>query len=75
MYVPYIYIINNTLLFTYSTNILVTLLKMAPHDSQSSCEIVSSSSGTSLLASYKEVPPPPPPEIRPWRNEKQNVDK
>ena len=33
--------------------ILVTLLKMQPHSSQSS--------GTSPLASYKEVPPPPHP--------------
>ena len=78
----------NTLLFTYSTNILVrlltvnmnnfssypknpkmcdpivvTLLKMRPHYSQSSRKTATPSSGTSLLASYKEVPPPPhPPE-------------
>ena len=74
-----------TLLFTYSTNILVrlltvnmkncltpknpkmcdpilvTLLKMRPHYSQSSRENATPSSGTSPLASYKEVPPPPPP--------------
>ena len=68
----------NTLLFIYSTNILVrlltvnmkncltpknpkmcdpilvTLLKMRPHYSQSSRENVTPSSGTSPLASYKE---------------------
>ena len=38
--------------------ILVTLLKMQPHYSQSSRENATPSSGTSLLASYKEVPPP-----------------
>ena len=38
--------------------ILVTLLKMRPHYSQSSRENVTPSSGTSPLASYKEVPPP-----------------
>ena len=56
----------NTLLFTYSTIILVranrkyeqlsnpqTLLKMQPHYSQSSRENATPSSGTSLLASYK----------------------
>ena len=72
----------NTLLFTYSTNILarlltvnvknffypknpkmcdailVTLLKMQRHYSQSSRENATPSSGTSPLASYKEVPPP-----------------
>ena len=37
--------------------ILVTLLKMRPHYSQSSRENATSSSGTSPLASYKEVPP------------------
>ena len=36
--------------------ILVTLLKMRPHYSQSSCENATSSGGTSQLASYKEVP-------------------
>ena len=41
--------------------ILVPLLKMRPHDSQSSRENATPSSGTSPLASYKEVPPPPPP--------------
>ena len=66
----------NTLLFTYSTNILirlltvnmrncdsilVTLLKMPPHYIQFSCENATPSSGTSPLASYKEAPPPPPP--------------
>ena len=38
--------------------ILVTLLKMRPHYSQSSRENATPSSGTSLLASYKEVQPP-----------------
>ena len=43
--------------------IVVTLLKMRPHYSQSSRKTATPSSGTSLLASYKEVPPPPtPPE-------------
>ena len=37
--------------------ILVTLLKMRPHYSQSSRENATPSSGTSPLASYKEVPP------------------
>ena len=36
--------------------ILVTLLKMQPHYSQSSCENATPSSGTSSLASYKEPP-------------------
>ena len=40
--------------------ILLTLLKMRPHDSQSSRENATPSSGTSPVASYKEVPPPPP---------------
>ena len=39
--------------------ILVTLLKMRPHYSQSSRENVTPSSGTSPLASCKGVPPPP----------------
>ena len=39
--------------------ILVTLLKMRPHDSQSSRENVTPSCGTSTLASHNEVPPPP----------------
>ena len=39
--------------------ILVTLLKMRPHYSQSSRENATPSSGTSPLASYKEEPPPP----------------
>ena len=71
----------NTLLFTYSTKllvllltvnmkncltsktpkmcnpILVTLLKMRPHYSQSSRENATPSSGTSPLTSYKEVHP------------------
>ena len=53
--------------FSYPKNpkmcdpILVTLLKMQPHYSQSSRENATPSSGTSPLASYKEVPPPPPP--------------
>ena len=41
--------------------ILVTLLKMRPHYSQSSRENVTPSSGTSPSASYKEVLPPSPP--------------
>ena len=41
--------------------ILVTLLKLLPHYSKSSCENATPSSGTSPLASYKEVPPPPFP--------------
>ena len=44
--------------------ILVTLLKMQPHYSQSSRENATPSSGTSPLASHKEVPPPPPPPPR-----------
>ena len=39
--------------------ILVTLLKMRPHDRQSSRENVTPSCGTSTLASHNEVPPPP----------------
>ena len=39
--------------------ILVTLLKMRPHYSQSSRENATPSSGTSPLASYKEVRPAP----------------
>ena len=39
--------------------ILVTLLKMRLHYSQSSRENATISSGTSPLASYKEIPPPP----------------
>ena len=73
----------NTLLFIYSTNILVilftvimkncltpqnpemcdpilvTLLKMRPHYSQSSRENATPSSGSFPLVSYKEVPPIP----------------
>ena len=51
--------------FSYPKNpkmcdpILVTLLKMQPHYSQSSRENATTSSGTSPLASYKGVPPPP----------------
>ena len=37
--------------------ILVTLLKMPPHYSQSSHENATPSSGTAPLASYEEVPP------------------
>ena len=37
--------------------ILVTLLKMRPHYSQSNRENETPSSGTFPLASYKEVPP------------------
>ena len=46
--------------------ILVTLLKMQPHYSQSSHEKGTPSSDTSPLASYKEVarPPHPPPPPR-----------
>ena len=40
--------------------ILVIVLKMRPHYSQSSRENPTPSSGTSPLASYKKVPPPPP---------------
>ena len=39
--------------------ILVTLLKMQPHYSQSSRENETPSSGTSPLANYKKVTPPP----------------
>ena len=39
--------------------ILVTLLKMGLHYSQSSRENATPSSGTSPLGSYKEAPPPP----------------
>ena len=39
--------------------ILVTILKIRPHCSQSS-ENATPSSVTSPVASYKEVPPPPP---------------
>ena len=38
--------------------ILVTLLKMRPHYSQSTHENATPSSGISPLASYKEEPPP-----------------
>ena len=38
--------------------ILVTLLKIQPHYSQSSRENATPSSGTSPVASYREVPPP-----------------
>ena len=38
------------------------LLKMQPHDSQSSHENVTPSSGTSPLGSYMEVPPTHPQE-------------
>ena len=40
--------------------ILVALLKMRPHFSQSSRENATPFSGTSPLASYKDVTPPPP---------------
>ena len=46
--------------------ILVTLLKMQRHYSQSSRENETPSSGTSPLASYKEVPPPPAPYYLFW---------
>ena len=45
--------------------ILVTLLKMQPHYSQSSRENATPFSGTCPLASYTEVPSPPPPQGRP----------
>ena len=51
--------------FSYPKNpnmcdpIVVTLLKMQPHSSQSSRENATPSSGTSPLASYEGVPPPP----------------
>ena len=46
--------------------ILVTLLKMQRHYSQSSRENAIPSSGISPLASYKEVPPPPSsPRVEP----------
>ena len=45
--------------------ILVTLLKMQPHYSQSSLENVNPSSGASPLAFYKEVPSPQPPPPSP----------
>ena len=60
----------NTLLFTYSTNILVRLREyeelpypkksenVRPHHSQSSRDNTNPSSDTSPLASYKEFPPP-----------------
>ena len=44
--------------------ILVTLLKMQPHYSQSSHKNATPSSGTSPLASYKELTPPPRPLVR-----------
>ena len=44
--------------------ILVPLLKMRPHYSQSSRENATPSSGTSPLASYKEVPPPGQYDLR-----------
>ena len=44
--------------------ILVPLLKMQPHYSQSSRENATLSSGTSPLASYTEVPASPPPPAR-----------
>ena len=50
--------------------ILVTLLKMRRHYSQSSRENATPSSGTSPLASYKEVPPreqDPLAGLRNWR--------
>ena len=50
----------NSLHLTMCDPILVTLLKMRPHKSQSSRENATPSKGTSPLASYKGVPPPPP---------------
>ena len=43
--------------------ILVTLLKMRPHYSQSSGENATPSSGTFSLATYKEVPTTIPPPL------------
>ena len=51
--------------------ILVPLLKMQPHYSQSSRENATLSSGTSPLASYTEVPASPPP--RPGHHTKDNA--
>ena len=51
-------------------SILVTLLKMRPHYSQSSLENATPSSGTFPLASYKAVPPPPPGQIVDFSGEK-----
>ena len=45
--------------------ILVTLLKMQPHYSQSSRESTIPSSGISPLTPYKEATLPPPPRIEP----------
>ena len=87
----------NTLLFIYSTNILVrlvtvnmkncltqknpkmcdpilvTLLKMQPHFSQSSRENATLPSGTSPLACYKEVPFPSPPPEGCWMSQAPNL--
>ena len=41
---------------------IVTLLTMRPHNSLSSRENATPSSGTSPLAFYKKVPPPPRPK-------------
>ena len=43
--------------------ILVTLIKIQPHNSQISGENATPSSGTYPIAHYKEVPPPLPPEL------------
>ena len=48
-----------------SDPIQVTLLKMQPRYSQSSCENATPSSGTSPLASYNYSPPPLPGKIFP----------
>ena len=53
---------------------VITLFKMRPHDSQSSRENVTPSSGTSLYASYKEVPYPPPPPPAHLPVNKKNTD-
>ena len=52
--------------------ILVPLLKMQPHYSQSSRENATLSSGTSPLASYTEVPASPRPP-RPGHHTKDNA--
>ena len=43
---------------------IVTLLTMRPHNSLSSRENATPSSGTFPLAFYKKVPPPPRPKNR-----------
>ena len=52
--------------------VLVTLLKLRPHYSQSSRANATPSSGTSPLATYKEVPPPPPIQAELRRKKKRS---